>query len=169
MWIQPHPMTYTVTMTDYMVEGLAKKRAEVAGEIERTHDRLRTLAADLEHIDATLRIIAPGMAVEAIKSKVFRPPADWSKRGEMTRMVLSILRTARAPMTTREVGERMIVERGLIADTAALNSMARRVACALRRQRELGHVRSIDGETGFWNLWEIARDARPERQQEQPG
>jgi len=144
-------------MTDYMVEGLAKKRAELAGEIERTHETLRKLAADLEHIDATLRIIAPGMAVEAIKPKVFRPPADWSKRGEMTRMVLSILRTARQPMTTREIAERMVVERGLQATTAALNSMTRRVACALRRQREIGVARSTEGEAGFWQLWEIAR------------
>ncbi len=144
-------------MTNYMVEGLAKKRAEIAGEIERTHERLRSLAADLEHVDATLRIVAPELAVEAIKPKVFRPPADWSKRGEMTRMVLSILRTARAPMTTREIAERMVVERGLQASTEALNSMARRVACALRRQRELGLARSTEGEAGFWQLWEVCK------------
>lgn len=144
-------------MTNYMVEGLVKKRAEVAGEIERLHATLGQLAKDLEHIDATLRVIAPDMAVEAIKSKVFRPPADWSKRGEMTRVVLSILRTARAPMTTREIAERMVVERGLQATTAALNAMTRRVACALRRQRELGHARSTEGDAGFWQLWEIAR------------
>lgn len=144
-------------MTNYMVEGLAKKRAEIAGEIERTHDRLRALALDLEHVDATLRIVAPELAVEAIKSKVFRPPADWSKRGEMTRVVLSILRTARQPMTTREIAERMVVERGLQADTATLNAMGRRVACALRRQRELGRASSSEGEAGFWQLWEIFR------------
>lgn len=140
-----------------MVEGLVKKRAELAGEIERTHERLRALVADLEHVDATLRIIAPDLAVEAIQSKVFRPPADWSKRGEMTRMVLSILRTARNPMTTREIAERMVVERGIPADAAALNSMSRRVACALRRQRELGRATSTEGEAGFWQLWSIVR------------
>ena len=140
-----------------MATGLARKRAELAGEIERTHARLRDLAADLEHVDATLRMVAPDMAVEAIRSKVFRPPADWSKRGEMTRMVLSVLRTARAPMTTREIAERMVVERGLVADTSTLNSMTRRVACALRRQRELGLARSQEGEAGFWQLWEIVK------------
>lgn len=144
-------------MTDYMVTGLVKKRADLAGEMERAHAHLASLAKDLEHIDATLRIIAPDMAVEAIKSKVFRPPADWSKRGEMTRMVLSILRIARQPMTTREIAERMVVERGLAADTATLNSMARRVACALRTQREKGVARSQEGEAGFWQLWELVR------------
>ena len=62
-------------MTDYMIEGLAKKRAEIAGEIERTHDALRKLAIALEHVDATLHIIAPETAVKAIKPKVCRPPS----------------------------------------------------------------------------------------------
>lgn len=30
-------------MTDYMVTGLVKKRAELAGELESTHSRLREL------------------------------------------------------------------------------------------------------------------------------
>ncbi|MBY0519937.1 MAG: hypothetical protein K2P79_05875 [Sphingomonas sp.] len=145
-------------MTNYMVEGLAKARAELAGEIERTHERLRKLALDLEHIDATLRIVAPEMAVEAIKPKVFRPPADWAKRGEMSRLVLLILRTAKAPMTTREIAERMLVERGIPSTTTALNDMTRRVAHALRIQRERGTARSSEGEAGFWLLWEIVRD-----------
>lgn len=135
-----------------MVEGLAKKRAEM-----RLHMQLGKLAADLEHVDATLCIVAPETAVEAIKPKVFRPPADWSKRGEMTRVVLSILRTARQPMTTREIAERMVVERGLQATTAALKAMTRRVACTLRCQRELGLARSTEGEAGFWQLWELVR------------
>jgi hypothetical protein len=144
-------------MTNYMVEGLAKKRAELAGEIERLRQQLGTCTNQLVHLDATLQLVAPELAVETIKPKVFRPPADWSKRGEMTRVVLSILRTARAPMTTREIAERMVVERGLAADTATLNAMGRRVACALRRQRELGLARSTEGEAGFWQLWEIVR------------
>ena len=46
-------------MTDYMVTGLVKKRAELAGELSATHDRLRELVDQLEHLDATLRLVAP--------------------------------------------------------------------------------------------------------------
>lgn len=59
----------------------------------------------------------------------------------MTRPVLDTPRTARQPMTTREIGERMIVERGIAASPDALSSMTRRVAHALRRQREPGFAR----------------------------
>lgn len=144
-------------MTDYMVEGLAKKRAEIAGKIENMHDDLRALSNALEHIDATLALVAPDLKLGAIKPKVFRPPAHWSKRGEMTRMVLTILRTARNPMTTREIGERMLVERGIPTSAEMLEMMTRRVACVLREQRRRGHASSQEGEAGFYQLWQLNR------------
>ena len=144
-------------MTDYMVEGLAKKRAEIAGKIENMHDDLRALAQALEHIDATLALVAPDMKLDSIKPKVFRPPAHWSKRGEMTRLVIGILRTARHPMTTREIGERMLVERAIPPTDEMLEAMTRRVGCALREQRRRGHAVSQEGEAGFYQLWTIAR------------
>src|SRR6476620_9429379 len=98
-------------MSDYLVLGLVKKRAELAGDIERTHERLRQLVNDLEHIDGTLRIVAPDMELEAIRPKAFRPPADWAKRGQMSRLVLSILRTSKEPLTTREIAAQMLLER----------------------------------------------------------
>ncbi len=39
-------------MTDYVVTGLVKRRAELTGEIERTHALLRKLLVDLEALDA---------------------------------------------------------------------------------------------------------------------
>lgn len=143
-------------MTDYMVEGLAKKRAELAGEIERTQDALHKLVTDLEHIDATLRIIAPDMAIEAIRPKVFKAPEDWSKRGEMARVVLSILRTARDPMTSREIAAQMVLQRGLAADQKMLKLMTKRVSTCLNRQRSLGRAVSTEG-AGFHLLWVIKR------------
>lgn len=144
-------------MTDYMVTGLAKKRGELAGEIDATHERLRELVNQLEHIDATLRIVAPDMVVEAIRPKAFRPPEDWSKRGQMSRLVLSILRTADEPLTTREIAAQMLLERAMdTTDQRMLRTMTKRVACALRDQRDKGRARSEDGP-GTYQLWQIIR------------
>ncbi len=98
-------------MTDYMVTGLVAKRAKIAGELERTHERLRELVSQLESLDNTLRIVAPDMEVEAIRPKAFRPPDDWSKRGQMSRLVLSILRQSKEPLTSREIAAQMLLER----------------------------------------------------------
>lgn len=140
-----------------MVTGLVKKRAELAGELQATHERLRELVNQLEHLDATLRIVAPDMEVEAIRPKAFRPPDDWSKRGQMSRLVLSILRTAKEPLTTREIAAQMLLERALdTSDTRMLRTMTKRVATALRDQRDKGRVVSEDGP-GTYQLWAVAR------------
>lgn len=143
-------------MTNYMVEGLAKKRGEVAGEIERTHDLLAKLVSDLEHIDATLRIVAPDMEVEAIRPKVFKAPEDWSKRGEMSRIILSVLRSARVPLTSREIAAQLVLERGMAADEKMLRLMTKRVSTALRGQRDKGRAVSEEGP-GFHLLWTLKR------------
>jgi len=81
----------------YIISGLVRKRAHSAGDIENTHTRLREMVQELEHLDATLLLFDPDYQVEGIKPKAFRPPTDWSNRGQMSRIVLSILRQAVEP------------------------------------------------------------------------
>ena len=76
----------------HVITALVKKRATLEGEIEATHERLRQMVLDLENLDAILRLFDPDSQVEAIRPKAFRPPKDWSNRGEMSRIILSILR-----------------------------------------------------------------------------
>lgn len=140
-----------------MVTGLVKRRAEIAGELRSAHDRVSKLVQDLAAIDAALAVVAPDMEVEAIRPKLFRPPDDWASRGQMGRLVLSILRQARDPLTTREIAAQMILERGLDAgDRKLLPLMVRRVGAALRHQRERGLVVSSEGP-GNYQLWGISR------------
>ena len=140
-----------------MVTGLVAKRAELAGEVARTHERLRELVNQLESIDGTLRIVAPDVEVECIRPKAFRPPDDWSKRGQMSRLVLSILRQAKEPLTSREIAAQMLLERAMDAeDVRMLRTMTKRVSTALRDQRDKGRVTSEDGP-GTYQLWQVAR------------
>ena len=142
---------------DYVINGLVKRRADLAGEIERTHERLRVLVADLDNLDATILQFKPDYQVESIKAKAFRPPADWAKRGDMTRIILSLLRQSSEPLTTRDIALQMLVERALDKnDRKLLRLMSKRVAVALRTQREYGAVRSQQGP-GQYMLWEISR------------
>ena len=46
----------------------------------------------------------------------FRPPEDWSKRGETTRPILGILLQAAEPMSCRDMAVRLIAERGVDQD-----------------------------------------------------
>jgi hypothetical protein len=145
------------SVTDYVLTGLVKRRAELAGEIEATHARLRKMIEDLEKLDAVILQFDPQHDVEGIKPKAFRPPEDWAHRGEMTRKVLSILRQAVEPMTTRDIALEMLVTRALNSeDQKLLALMVKRVGVALRMQRVHGIVRSTNGP-GQFMLWEIER------------
>lgn len=144
-------------MTDYVLQGLVKRRAELAGEIETAHERLRRMIDDLEKLDSVILQFDPQHDVEGIRPKAFRPPEDWAHRGEMTRTVLSILRQAVEPMTTRDIALEMLVSRALNKDDQKLLAlMVKRVGVALRLQRNNGVVRSASGP-GQFILWEIAR------------
>lgn len=144
-------------MTDYVLTGLVKRRAELAGEIEATHETMKRLLADLASIDATIIQFSPGYVVEAIRPKAFRPPRDWAHHGEMSRLVLNILRMSAEPMTSRDVALEMLVSRALDkSDIKLLRLMTKRVGVALHNQRANGAVRSHQGP-GQFVLWEVRR------------
>ena len=144
-------------MTDYVLTGLVKRRAELTGDIERIHAQLRKAVDDLENLDATIRQFSPDYQVEAIRPKAFRPPADWANRGQMSRVILSILRQASEPMTTRDIALELLVTRALDqSDLRLLRLMVKRVGVALRGQRDNGAVRAAPGP-GMMVLWEVAR------------
>lgn len=96
-----------------VIAGLVKRRAQLAGDIEAAHEALRGMIRDLEHLDATIQQFDPTYQVEAIRPKAFRPPKDWANRGEMSRIVLSILRQAAEPLTSRDIALQLLVERAL--------------------------------------------------------
>jgi len=66
-------------MSEHVISGLARKRAELAGEIEATHKRLSQMIADLGNIDATLWVASsPTMIVPRLTvfSTIFTPSAS---------------------------------------------------------------------------------------------
>jgi hypothetical protein len=144
-------------MNAFVLSGLVKRRAELAGDIENAHESLRLMVHDLENLDATILQFDPSFKVETIRPKAFRPPKDWSNRGQMTRIVLSILRQATEPLTSRDIALELLVQRALDKnDQRLLRLMTKRVAVALRGQRDKGAVLSVQGP-GQYNVWEIPR------------
>ena len=140
-----------------MVTGLVKRRAEIAGEIGKLQTRMAECSRDLETLDATLKIVAPELDIPAIAPKMFKPPEHWSKRGEMSRVVLDILRVARGSMTSRDIAAQMIVQRGMAVTPKLANLMSKRVATALRTMRDKGMVRNPGSPTAFWLEWDLIR------------
>jgi hypothetical protein len=43
-------------MNEFVLNGLVKRRAQLAGDIENTHEALRKMVLDLESLDATIAL-----------------------------------------------------------------------------------------------------------------
>lgn len=144
-------------MIDYVLTGLVKRHAAMAGEIEATHTKLKSLLEGLAAVDATIQQFDPGYSPEGIRPKAFRPPKDWAQHGQMARLLLSILRQATEPMTTQDLAVELLISRALDKDDRRLlGLMIKRIGVALRHQQENGLVRSQQGP-GLMKLWEVAR------------
>src|SRR3990172_4521142 len=116
----------------HVLTGLIAKRAELAGQIEHTQDKLRQLVIDLDHIDAAIHIFDPTIELVEIKSRPV-PPKHQAFKGEVTRIVLATLRNAKRPLTTGEIAQRVMAERGLdTANVRLLKTMQKRTGACLR-------------------------------------
>lgn len=137
-----------------VLHALVRKRAEVAGQIEHNQLALRKLIAELDHIDATIRIFEPSIDVGQIPSKPV-PPRHAAFKGEVTRIVLKMLREAQRPITSREIAEQLMRERGLDPQDRELSVlMVKRVCACLRNHRFKGTVTTApaDGRLQGWAL-----------------
>jgi hypothetical protein len=59
-------------MNEFVISGLVKRRAEMAGEIERTQERLAELVDDLEALYKVILQFDPKYQLATIKAKAFR-------------------------------------------------------------------------------------------------
>lgn len=147
----------------FVLPGLVRKRAELAGDIERTQADIQRMIGELEALDATIKLFDADYKVEAIRPKTFRPPPDWAHRGEMTRIVLNVLRMAAEPLTTNEIALELMKERALDVGNVDLRRlMIKRCGVALRGQRNRGFVRSSQGP-GQYMVWEITGHPNPNK------
>jgi hypothetical protein len=115
------------------------------------------MALDLESLGATIVQFDPDFQVGTIEPRAFGPPKDWSNRGRMSRIILSVLRQASELLTTRDIALQLFVERALDkSDQRLLRLMTKRVGVALRGQLDNGVVWCDQGP-GQYMLWEIAK------------
>ena len=143
-------------MTDYVLSGLTKRRAELAGEAESLRARLAQIGTDLSHLDAVIRQFDPDYDPGAIRAKRPRGP-DVARRGERSRALLAVLREAGEPLDTAEVVRRVMRrDRQDAGDQRIVARLTKRVGTALGRQERNGTVRCMR-EAGQAMLWKVAK------------
>lgn len=144
-------------MTDYVLTGLVKRRAELAGIADTLRAQLTAVTADLGHLDAVIRHFDPDYSIASIQPKRQREP-DAISHGERTRAILDVLRETGEPLSAVEITRRAMIRAGQNAENQKLAwQRKRQILAALLRQEKRGVVRSVR-EPGRPVMWAVATE-----------
>jgi hypothetical protein len=145
------------TSRDILISELIAKRAELTGALARNQGEQAKIIADIGTVDSALFMFAPEIRVDKITPKQL-PALHLAGRGEMTLMVLSILRDAKEPISTEDLNLLVMKARNLNTnDHKLVNTMRIRLHSCLRNHRTHGRVRSAKSADGKFSRWEIVR------------
>lgn len=89
------------------VSGLVRRRRELTCEMNRLAEAHAKLAIELDALDRVLVMFQPDIEPDAIPALRIVSQPTWAKKGEITRLVLSTLRTANGPMSTDCIARRV--------------------------------------------------------------
>lgn len=143
----------------HVVTALIEKRRELAGLIEDLQNRVKQAVCDLDNVEATLRLFAPDLDMEALGARKV-PTAHHAFRGEISRILLQTLKKSIIPMSTHKLTDIVMRERGLDVQDARLHRlMQQRVGASLRHWQKIrGVLKSMPGKGGTL-IWEIKNPA----------
>ncbi len=144
---------------DLTVQGLIRKRADLASEAGALRDQLTAKLAALDHVDATIRVFRPDIDLSDLPEKP-APLALTGTRGEFQRFLLDQLRKANSPPTTLDLAELVMRERGLDpSDRITAKLIAGRTGNALAKLRKAGKVTGRRVGSGQLLEWEVDKRA----------
>jgi hypothetical protein len=122
----------------------------MAGEIVRFKEDIRYREEQLQHLDATLRVLDPSYRADTIAPKRLRRVHLFGG-GELCRLIVDALRRAGKPLTNAEITEAIIVTKGYGHE--AMPTLTRRVRASLSYLLRCKRVvKTGDRLTARWNL-----------------
>jgi hypothetical protein len=138
-----------------VIYALTAKRAELSGlvlDLERQASRHR---AELVHLDATLRLFAPDLVPATIRPRGKGHRSSLFTTGELSGFILDAMREASAPLSSRELAERLMVRKGMdVNDAQARKKVQTLIRNGLSAHKRRGTLASV-GE-GWDTRWKVA-------------
>lgn len=137
------------------VAGLMAKRDELLKLRKALEKDIHKVTCDIDHLDAAIALFNPEQTSRAIQRYVTKHRA---KKGKLKQFVLGRLRTATAPITSQDITEAWIADRGLNADEATFVILRKRTGAVLTKLRVEGVVSEVAqlGDYKGWVLPDIA-------------
>lgn len=127
----------------HIVSGLVAKHSELAGLIQFHRAAMERVAADLHHLDATLKLFAPTLDSSASRA---RKVIHWCWISFGLRQ---------SCLTTSMICTAIMVERGIEDTKEIRTSIQRTLTGTLRRLGQRGLIKEV-GRQGLKAFWQIA-------------
>ena len=144
------------------IHGLIRRCGELHSEIEAHRDIMNAKMTELDQLAVAVRILKPDIHIADLPERP-APPASAAFRGEVQRFLLATLRTAEGPRTTSQLGETVMLARGLnIGDRVLWKLIRGRTGHSLANLRKKGFAASRafgGGRELEW--WSTARMGEP--------
>lgn len=136
----------------YAISALKNKRATLAAEIAELERQARDRKAALMHVDACLRLLDPTLRVGEIPNKRLPKHINLFRQGELSRLVVGVLREAKGmPLTTPQIAEAIMAKGGI--DVEARNVIRVRVRSSLGYLERREKVEKLgDRMSAAWRL-----------------
>lgn len=136
-------------MTDPVLAGLLKRRADLVVEVRRMEVRFQDILTNIDQLDGAIIQFDPGY-------RPHHPAVRTTKSIPLTRTLLTILRKAPAPMTMRDLTIAMMENLGLDhRNRYRVTRLTEQVRTALTRQKKNGVVESEIGHARAL-MWRVA-------------
>jgi hypothetical protein len=136
------------------ISGLLRKRSELMGDAQRLREELAHVGNDVEALDRTLIALGYEGDLKAVQPRGNR--IVFFARDELRRFLLDELRKAGAPISSRDLAEKIITLDGKDArDRRLRNDMVKRVGKSLKLLRSQRLARSGRDEAGRF-AWRLA-------------
>ncbi|MFT4089614.1 MAG: hypothetical protein QM645_02690 [Asticcacaulis sp.] len=132
------------------VAGLIAKRSELAKLRKTLEAEVKKLTCDIDHLDAAIALFDSAQTPKSVQRYVTKHRA---KKGSVTPFVVKFLREAKAPVTSRDITEAWIAERGLRTDDATFVILRKRIGAVLTKLRQQGLITGI--VKGDYKAWSV--------------
>jgi hypothetical protein len=141
----------------HVIGALRDKRSELAGVVMSLEQQLLQHRASLDHLDATMRLFDPELRPEESRARQRRSCNAWFRPGECLRLIYDVLRDAPAPVTTRELAERIVAMKSLeVTDDRQRALIQKTILASLSRAKATIERIETSGVVG-WRVRQAAR------------
>ena len=144
----------------HVVSGLVAKHSELAGIIQFHRAEIERVAADLKHLNATIKLFSPEIDLRSLGAKRVTSSSacvggfKQFKSKESHTLVLDQLRVATEPLSAAMICAAIMADRGMEETKDLRISIQRTLTGTLRRLEKRGLVKEVEraGLTVFWQI-----------------